>query len=206
MRWISYYPPHHTLCLDGYRESALAFMFDKMTLSGIEFDPASTFVGDEPTGPAGAIIISGHFHLNNLYLRLVHDRGKRVNLLMESPPIVPRVVGTRSPLGIIRPDTMSLVRIRRRVAAGEIVGALVDTTEEREGRPAITTPHGTVFISDEIMRLAERAGLPILFGTTRVAASGKIVMKLIRPSSTRADAVLEEFCQFLRAEIAQVAY
>jgi hypothetical protein len=177
-----------------------------MTLRGIEFEPDFTVLGDEAIGPCGMILISGHFHLNHLFLRLLYDRGKRVNLVMASPPKEPNIWGTRTPLAIIRPDRMSLVRIRHRVTAGEIVGGLVDTVEQREGRHTITTPHETVFISEKIFRLAERAGLPILFGTTRITASGEIIIKLLRPSSTRADAMVEEFCQFLRSEIVQVAY
>ena len=97
---------------------------------------------------------------------------------------------------------VDLVRIRARVAAGYLVAAAVDRTEPLAGWHALSTPQRTVFVSDMIMRLAERSAIPLLFAATRMTADGRIVTNFVRPTAARAECMLHEFSRFLRSELA----
>jgi hypothetical protein len=191
--------------LDGYREDALRLAIHTMGRLGVEFDPIVTVRGAEAVGAGGAIVISGHFLLNGMFLRWLYERGSRVSVLMAQAPDRPKVIiGTRVPLEVLLPDPMVLVRVRRRVTAGGVVLMDIDALEPGEGRHRVDTPMGPRYVSDAVMRFAERAKLPILFCATRVARGGEVVVSVARPTSSCAASVLREFCHFLVAEARQV--
>jgi hypothetical protein len=170
----------------------------------VEFDPGLSVRGADAIGAGGALLVSGHFFLNSLLVRWLFDRGHKVTSVMFDPGDRPTIVGTRVPLDVIRPDRMVLVRIRRRVAAGGVVVMALDSARPLEGGRTVETPAGPRYVSETLPRFAERAGIPILYCATRVAPDGEVVVNVVRPSSSRADVVLDEFCRFLLAETEQI--
>jgi hypothetical protein len=58
---------------------------------------------------------------------------------------------------------MMFVRVRRRVAAGGVVLLYIDSELPMEGWHKIDVKYGSLYISDKIMRFAERApSAPVL--------------------------------------------
>jgi hypothetical protein len=186
--------------LDGELDRTLVLLLDRMARRNVKFDPSLTVLGAEALDSTGAILISGHFFLNNLFLRWLHDRGRRVSIIMTTRPARTRFIGTDDPMEIIEADSLCLLRARRRVAEGGIVGIPVDCISHLDGTPSIDSPYGKLFLPQNVMRFAERAGIPLLFVATHVTRDGLVVTNLVRPSSTQADSVYQEFCQFMLSQ------
>lgn len=202
LRWASLYPLPPGV-LDSELGHILFRTLERLTRCGIEFDPILTVHGAEALSQGGALLISGHFFLNFLFIRWLHDQRQSVNVVLLRAAERVGVLGTHDSVEIINPDAMSLIRIRRKVKAGSIVAIALDDPSPQEGRRRISLPSGTLFVSDKIFRFAERAGLPILFLATRLTSDGEIIAHVVRPSSARAAVVFDEFCQFLQAELSQ---
>lgn len=201
LRWVSR-DPHPLGHLDPDLDRALVLTLDRMARRDVEFDPTLTVTGTDSLGAGGAIIISGHFFLNHLFLRWLHDRGRRVSIIM-TQPVRARILGTHVPLDVIEADALCLVRARSRVAAGDIVAIPVDCISRLEGCRSVDTPYGKVFVSDKIMRFAELVGVPVLFIATHVSREqGEIIVNVVRPTSMEATVAYDEFCQFLGEQFA----
>ncbi|MGH9942587.1 MAG: hypothetical protein ACRD9R_09570 [Pyrinomonadaceae bacterium] len=188
----------------GYRNDALECTVDSLCNSDIEFDPTLLVQGAEAIGPGGAIFVSAHFGLSTLFVRWLSDHGYRVSVVTKRKNR--KIPGRLDPLEVIRPDAMALVRIRQSVAAGGVVLIYIDSEHPTEGWRQIEVKYGPLYISDTIMRFAERARIPLLYCATRVLDDGRIVTRITRPSSSRAAVALDEFCQFLQEEIDHTDY
>jgi hypothetical protein len=197
LQWASLYQPlPHSL--DDYPDHVLALILGRMTHYGVEFDPVLTVHGAEALSAGGAIIISGHYYLNFVFLRWLLDQGREVSFVTDYYPERWKIMGTNIPLDAFHASGGGLRGIRRRVKAGGLVAVALDSQHAAQGWRELKMRHRTVFISDTIFRFAERAGLPILFFVTHVTADGRIIAKVARPSSRQAARVQDEFCQFLR--------
>jgi hypothetical protein len=192
--------------LDGHREWALRCAFASLHQRGGEFAPALTVSGADAIGADGAVFVTGHFRLTGLFIRWLFDRGHRISVVMFRPPARPRVAGTRVPLDVIRPDAMVFMRIRQRVRNGGVVIIALDQRHPQPGCRRIETPAGERYISDALMRFAERSRIPVLFFSTRVAPTGDVVARVIRPTSSQAAAVFDEFYRFLCFEVDEVEF
>jgi hypothetical protein len=188
--------------LDGYREQVILEALARLTRHGILVEPRLTVKGQAALPANGAILVSGHFSLNWLFLRWLHDHGARVRAAAPEPPPQSNFIGTRTPLNFIKTDTLGLLRIRRWVAAGGVVGVVLDRREGDARWHGVATVAGPLFVTDKIMRLAERADLPLLFVSTRLTAGGEVEVEVIRPAGTHAADTFHEFCHFLRAQCA----
>jgi hypothetical protein len=188
--------------LDGYREQVIIEALARLTRHGILVEPRLTVKGQAALPAGGAILVSGHFSLNWLFLRWLHDHGARVRAVAPEPPPQSDFIGTRMPLHFIKADALGLLRIRRWVAAGGVVGIVLDRREGGARWHSVPTVAGPLFVTDMIMRLAERANLPLLFVSTRLTAGDEVEVEVIRPTGTHAAVIFEEFCRFLRAECA----
>lgn len=188
----------------GYRNDALECVVNSLCNSDIEFDPTLVVRGADAIGPGGAILVSAHTGLSPLFVRWLSDRGHRVSVVTKRKNR--KIPGRRDPLEVIRPDSMMLVRVRQRVAAGGMVLLYIDSELPIEGWHKVQVKYGPLYVSDKIMRFAERARLPLLYCATRVQADGEIVARIVRPTSTSAAVAFDEFCQFLREEIEQTDY
>ena len=186
------------LALDGHRGFLLALAFDRMARCGLTHDLKLTVRGGEVIREGGAIILGGHFRLNYLFLRWLHDQGWKLSAVMAFHPDPPKISGTNKRLDVIPPDAWCLHRVRRHIAEGRKVGVEVDSVVGSPGRRWIELPDGKVFISDSIFRLAERARIPIYFIAARVTPDDEIVVEVVQPTGSDADATYDEFCRFLQ--------
>jgi hypothetical protein len=182
---------------DGPRETALGALYRCMHRFGLPFDPVVTVGGVQPMG--GTLIITAHFGLTGLLLRWLSDCGHEVSVVMYRGPANPMISGTREPLDVIPTDQLTLVRVRRRLATGRIVIALADGSVSPSRPHRVQSAIGPRGVSDHIMQFAERTRVPILFASTQVGDSGKVLIRLVRPASVHAEELCREFCQFLES-------
>lgn len=188
--------------LDTNHELTLSRILQRMVHQRIGFDPVIDVRGMESLQDGAAILISGHFSLNLLGLRWLYDQGHPVTLLTEHSWLYSHICGIPELNETILPDSHSLINVRGRLLGGNKIGLDIDCFSPHSGSRAIETPMGTVYIRDTIMKLAERMGVPVLFVATHFIRDGHVTANIIRPSSTRAEIVLDEFCRFLEAECA----
>jgi hypothetical protein len=192
--------------LDGYQELSLQYTLQGLDRLGIQFDPALTVHGADAIPAGGVLIATAHLFLNHLFIRWLVEQGRQVSIVMAQPPERPQLLGARASVDVIKSDATVFFRIRQRIAAGRVVVIALDGRTETAGWRRVETPVGPRFVSDALMRFAERSGIPMLFAITRIARDGGIVTNIVRPSSNRTGVVLDEYCRFLRTQAEQVAH
>jgi hypothetical protein len=193
-------PPRH---LDGYQETALYYVCEVASRLRIPFDAIADETGPEALPSFGAVILCPHFLLNRLLLCSLARRGAGASVVVGAGLRV-RGFWTQLPLDVLRQDGSILLQVRRRVAAGGTVVIVMDLPEAGgAGRP-VETPAGVRYVSDTIMRFAEREGLPLFFSATHMDSAGKITTALTRPTTADAEAAFVEFCRFMQGEAEQV--
>lgn len=188
--------------LDTYHERTLSRLIQRMVHQRLGFDPVIDVQGLDALHDSAAILISGHFSLNLLGLRWLYDHGHPVTLVTEHSWLYSHTIGISAVSETICPDAFSLINIRSRLLSRKKIGIDIDCFSRNGGPRTIETPMGTVFIRDTIMKFAERMGVPVLFVVTHFTRDGNVSANIVRPSSTRAEIVLDDFCRFLAAECA----
>lgn len=189
--------------IDGSREESLRFVCRGARQINLRFDPKLIIRGAEHIGAGGAIFISGHFMLNGLFARWLHDQGHRVSVVMRFPPERPVIQGTRLPLDVIKADELTFVRIRQRVADGGMVIIDIDDPDPSRRSHLVETRRSPRYVSETVLKFAERARIPLLFCATRVTTRNEVLTTIAHPSMPQSEIVLNEFCRFLQAEAAQ---
>jgi hypothetical protein len=164
-----------------------------MVRLGVTFDPHVEIAGLELLPPGPAIFVSGHFMLNILLSRWMYDRGERVTIIHWRPGSM-RVIGTGVTIDALDTTPQVLLQVRSRLAGGARVVADVDNPASATGE-ALYLPHGTVYVSDRIFRLAERLGVPVRFFATRIV-NGQARITIEQPTSGDADTMVREFRAF----------
>jgi hypothetical protein len=188
---------HRMSLQDGPREETLRIVLRAMTRIGVPFDPEVEVDGAElvPDGPA--IFVSGHFMLNILMSRWLHDRGETVTIVRWRPPAGLTVIGTTERLDALDTTPAVLVQARRRLAAGGKLIVDADGPDPAAGE-ALRLPQETVYVSDRIFRFAARIDVPVVFFATRFTARGPR-LTLRRPSAPDASTMTREFRAFYLA-------
>lgn len=204
LRRTSYYAERPPL-RDGYREEALRLSYGRLVRRGLKFDPALKVNGPEPPVTGGAIILSCHFLLNVLYLRWLHDKGYLLSTVGNYGE-QPTFAGTSTPLDVIKPSKTLFLQAMRRLREGRIVGAAVDFHKYFPGARPLEIDGQYLYLSDGLIKLAARANVPVMFLATRIGQDGRIETDIVKASGTCCEEVFNEFCQFLRSEIAKIAY
>lgn len=184
--------------LDGYREEVLrAFVFS-MTSAGVAFDPELEVRGsDVPAG--GALFAGAHFLLNGLFLRWLLDHGHRPLTIANQPP-GRCYAGTSTVIANINPGPSAFIEARRVLREGRKILVNVDDRAPHEGWIPVETGAGTKYISDAVMRFAEKTGTPLYFVFVRVE-KGRVVATLSPAPADAMAAFLERF----KAEAAAVS-
>lgn len=198
-RMLRHLPPR----IDGTREESLRFVCRGARRFDVELDPTLIVRGAENIGAGGAIFISGHFLLNGLFARWLHDQGHRVSAVMRFPPQQPVIMGTRLPLDVIKADELTFVRIRQRVADGGMVIVDIDDPDPSRRSHLVETRRSPRYVSEAVLKFAEHARIPLLFCATRVTTESEVLTTIARPSMPQSEIVMKEFCLFLQAEAAQ---
>lgn len=144
---------------------------------------------DELSGPA--MIVTTHLFLNGQLLRALLERGHRLAIVRAVPADPPRIMGTTIPLENLLISPTIFVRLRKRLANGEIAFINID------GPPEATRwqMHG-LYLSERSIAFARRLGIPVYFAKTRIER-GSLVARLQRTDAPTIDATMEEFLNFM---------
>lgn len=139
---------------------------------------------------APAVIVTAHIFLNALLLRALVERGHRLAIIRTFPADPPYLAGSDIPLENLLISPAIFVKLRKRLAEGELAFITVD-----DAKPTPWQVHGT-HLSSGAVEFAQRLGVPVFFAATRMSG-GRPVAMLHRPRGTSVEDVMEELLDFL---------
>lgn len=195
---------HRPSTLDDEYDATARLVIRAMDRVAVTFDVHPHVIGEELIPPGAAIFVSGHFLLNGVFVRWLHDRGERVTVIKNGVDPRQCIVGTRTRLDALQLGPNVLLEARQRLAAGHKVMVALDNADEDPRGVRVETPAGPRWIVDPIFRFAERLGVPVFFYATGVDGS-RIVTTIRRPAANDAAARLHEFCAFFLDHITRRA-
>jgi hypothetical protein len=184
--------------LDTQADYLWLALFTSLTYKGIEFDPQIQVRQLKEDIPNGAIFVSGHFFLNYFLIRWLYDNGYKQSIVIRDEHDFHRVIGTNDKIDVIKPNAESLLEIKKRIKAGEIISICVDHHEPLEGWQKLNIPNRSIYISDIIFKFAERLEIPLVFFGTKINADKEIEVYTARPNSTKSNNMTAEFAAFLK--------
>ena len=190
--------------LQGPRERSLWFLLNRLFEHDIDFAPALHAPQAhllEETG--GALILTSHHFLNRLFMLWLTQQGRKVTLVSGVSDLSEHL-GSNHLVERIRPNEQTYLRVRQRVRDNHIVIITAEALRPIPNSRPLQLGGVTHYVSETAPRFAERARIPLLFAFTRIANGGQVVVNLARPSTTQADVAMDEFCQFLSREVAQM--
>jgi hypothetical protein len=155
------------LLLGSFREFSTSAFLQSLTQAGVEFDPVMnvTFIGDRPKGPS--ILVSGHFYLDFLFIRWVHDNIASPGVFLLTGADEWLILGTQVPMETLAPGHRSLFETRRVLGSGRPVIAAIDhflsAGKEWERLPI---DERELYASRALLKYAARANVPLFFFDT----------------------------------------
>lgn len=165
--------------LDGPAEIALDLLLLQLGRHGVAFDPVLRVEGaallrrGQP-----ALLLSAHAMLGSLLLRWLHDQGHDACVVAADQDFP--TPGTRRGLPVIADTARLPLHVRRALRAGRIVVATIDRGADERRTTRFETPHGTLRLSDALLRVGMRLGTPLVFVGTRLE-HGEVVCRLEAP-------------------------
>jgi hypothetical protein len=140
---------------------------------------------------APAVIVTAHMFLNALLLRALVERGHTLAIIRTFPADPPYLAGSDIPLENLLISPTIFVKLRKRLADGEIAFISVDDAKPTPWKAS----HGQ-HLSSAAVEFAQRLGVPVFFAATRMIG-GRPVAMLHRPRGTTIEQVMEELQAFL---------
>jgi hypothetical protein len=198
------YFPRRPSKLDGPREESLRMMVRTMTRARVEFDPDVDIVGKELVAGPPVLIVSAHFLLNGAMTRWMIDSGRRLTMTLAGPREPMYYFGTTVPRDYHYAGPLLFLHMRRTLAEGGIGFVIAEESEPHENWLEVETAAGHRYVSPAVFTFAARTHTPIVFGATYLSPEGRVTVTYEQPRSTTAEAMTEEFCDFLRRHAAQV--
>jgi hypothetical protein len=192
-----YRTPAHGLGSD--REFLTSALLNTLSDHDVEFDADILVTGDELPADEGAILISGHFYLNFVFFRRLYDIGRQTTIFLVTPPKEWRVMGTKVPLEVLRPRAASLLQVKRRISEGRLVALAIDNFEQLPNYKKLNVPGRDVFVSDSIIKFAEKLNIPLFFFDTFFDKDNRIVVNVRKAEAKQSALVLDEFADFIAA-------
>jgi hypothetical protein len=191
--------------LDGPREEALRIVLRTMTRAGVEFDPELEIRGRELVANGSAMIVSGHFLLNIAMSRWIFESGHRFTVGLGGPREPIFYFGTRAPLHHCFAGPQMFVQLRDAIRNGDSAFLTIEVAEPEEGLVGFDTVAGRRYLSPAAFAFALRTHTPVVFAATYLNREGRLQVTYEAPSSTDAEGITAEFCEFLQRHVAQVA-
>jgi hypothetical protein len=191
------------IALDTYREYFTASLLQSLTQAGIEFDPEIEVRGAEHIPESGAFLLSGHFYLNFVFMRWLHDRGREHSVFLLLGVDDWRIVGTRQQMRVLDPGSASLLQARRRIRSDELVLAAVDYHQPHPKRVKVECAERGIFITENIFKLAYRLRRPILFFDASLEAENKIVVRIEPATSNSPFRAADEYGSYLQRALSR---
>lgn len=168
---------------------------------GIGFDPELRVEGPE-LPPGAAILATAHFLLLPLLARRLLDRDAPPVVVAAYPHRLP-FVGTNVPVEYLVPNPNILVQMRQKFGEGKKIFIMIEEPNPHEGWLRVETVAGTRFVSDALLRFAEKIDVPVFFGAIHAGRDGMPEAR-IEAAPRRADEALQAYVAFLVRETAAV--
>jgi hypothetical protein len=203
LRRLPYYRRRPSL-LDGPREEALRIVLRSMTRAGVTFDVDAGIHGRELVPDGGMFIVSGHFLLNVMMTRWIHEAGRHFIAGLGGPREPMFYAGTRVPLDHVFSSPQIFTRVRKKIAARAIVFLTIEVPVPQEGWIAVETAAGTRYVSPATFTFAARTRTPVLYAATYLDERGRLCVFYERPTSEDPETMAREFCAFLQRHAATV--
>lgn len=170
-----------------------------MTRSDVRFDPEMRVVGAEGIPRGGSLVVSAHFRLNILITRWLHDRGETMTAFVADVTLETTYAGLDARLRKIgRREPVSLVKVRSVLRQGSKVFAELDSTIFAEERLRVETPAGARYVYADLIHLAVRMGVPVVFSAVHFDDDDQVVLTLHRPAGSDVPRIMDEFSEFFR--------
>lgn len=189
------------------REHWLKTVLDEIDLAGVPYDlpleirDQHLLAAAVETG-TGVLLVGLHEPLNFLPVRLLHEAGHPYVIVGNGERVVP---GAATPAPITLASRAFMLKVRGRLKAGHIVGAMLEASATGPAVMAIDTPGGRIFFSRALFELACKCGAQIVFVSTRLSRAGRVAIKYGAPSPASvgdARMVAEDFIRFVRPRLA----
>jgi lauroyl/myristoyl acyltransferase len=190
-------------------EAALQMVLRALDRAGTEYDPILQVHGAESFAAAreagrGLLMVGPHAMLSKLVVRYLHDHGYAPILVSAAPM---RLGGLRRPPAQIVKSDAFLLHVRTALRAGSILFSMVDHDDESSHRiTAVPTIAGPVFLSNGLIRVAQRCGAAILFFSSTLSDDGVVHIDLEppSPSSVSVEAITSDLAAFVQAHVHRI--
>ena len=170
-------------------DAAARVLLRTLAYANVKFPNDAELRGAEDLrGPAG--IVTTHIFLNALLLRALIDRGHKLAIIRTFPADPPYLAGSDIPLENLLISPTIFVKLRTRLANGEIAFINVD-----DAKPTPWRVHGT-HLSSGAIEFAQRLGAPLFFAATRMIDRRPVAI-VHRPRGASTNEVMEELQDFL---------
>jgi lauroyl/myristoyl acyltransferase len=193
-------------------EIALHHVLSIMANSGALFDPEINVDGAGTLGAAmkkgrGVLIVAPHALLSLLLFRYLYDINC-VPTIVSVAPLVP-IYGRRLVARAVQPSPAGMFGIRSVLRKGGVVCAMIDQRRARGRRTIeVETPEGPIYISDALIRLAERCDASVIFTAVRLDKRRGAVLTFAGPETAHlasVETITRDFATFLQEHVAAVA-
>jgi hypothetical protein len=152
----------------------------------------------------GVLLASPHTMLSTLVVRWLDDHGVAYTVLAQKPYW--RITGRPRSVPTIQPSRGALLAVRRRLAAGDVICAMIDKKRSEGARVlCFNTAAGPMLLDDGLLDLAFRAGAAVLFLSARL--DGDEVLVRLQPAPvgcTDAACITAGFIAFVQAHVERI--
>jgi lauroyl/myristoyl acyltransferase len=190
-------------------ETALQMVLRTLDRVGAVYEPSVQIHGAEHFSAArrerrGLLLVGPHAALSKLVVRYLCEQEYSPIIVVAEPM---RFAGlSRPPRQIVRSPSF-LLRVRTELRAGSIVGAMADHEATGSSRAlSVPTSAGTVYLSDGLIRIAQKCGSAVLFIASGQTDDGEIHIYLAppSPSSLSLQAITSDFAAFVQSHVLRV--
>ena len=186
---------------DGLRETSLELLLMMLSRHGTIFHPDLQIDGLHhlPSGRNGGTLLVGpHTMLSRLFVRYLEDAGIETWVIDSANPDQ-RIPGTRAAAHVLLPSATFFFKVRRLLADGKTVIAMIDRGEAENRASSVETGAGRVFVSYPLLQLAMRQRAKVVFMAARVDESSRVVIRLSVPAadSIALSETLSDFVTFM---------
>ncbi|MDQ1638986.1 MAG: Bacterial lipid biosynthesis acyltransferase [Pyrinomonadaceae bacterium] len=203
-----WYRKHDSLGIDGVEEIALYHALSIMTRGGVLFDLEIKIEGAEILRAAlrnshGTLMVAPHALLSVLLIRYLHDVSCPPTTVAATSFV--HIYGTRFVIPALQPSSNLLIRIRTALRRGDLVYAMIDEAPRNSARTIqFTSGTRAVYVSDALIKLAQRCDAGVIFTSARLDERQNIVLRFEAPmagAETSELSITKSFVNFLETHV-----
>ena len=208
VRRTPWYHRQRRLRIDGVNEIALHYTLSILANSGALFDPDMSIEGAEKLDAAlkkgrGVLVIAPHALLSLLLFRYLYDRGCVPTVISVAPFV--HIYGRRLVARAIHPSRGGMFSLRSMLRSEGVVCAMIDKQSSATPRTIeVTTTQGPIYISDSLIRFAERCEAKVIFTAVRVDSRRGVVLTFEAPQpapSINVETITKDFARFVQGHV-----